>query len=61
MTSTEVIKILIKDGWFEVHRVGSHIKYNHPSKKGYVTVAHHKGKDIPKGTLNKIWKQAGLK
>jgi len=41
-------------------RKGSHLQLEHPVKKGKVTVPVHGG-DIPKGTLNAILKQAGLK
>lgn len=60
MTFKEVEKILKDDGWYLEGTRGSHFKYKHPSKKGSVTVPNHKG-DIPKGTLNSILKQAGLK
>lgn len=60
MTAKEVIKILKADGWAEVRSRGSHIQLKHPSKKGVVTVPMHSG-DIPRGTLNSILKQAGLK
>ena len=62
MTVREVLKILHKDGWREVEArtKGSHIQLKHPSKNGKVTVSNHKG-DIARGTLNSIYKQAGLK
>ena len=61
MSSMELIKLLKKDGWYEhTHKGTSHIQFKHPVKKGKVTVPHPK-KDIPKGTLNAILKQAGLK
>ncbi|WP_147539393.1 type II toxin-antitoxin system HicA family toxin [Anaerotruncus rubiinfantis] len=60
MTVKEVLKQLNADGWRTVDIKGSHIQLKHPSKPGRVTVANHKG-DIPPGTLNSIWKQAGLK
>ncbi len=62
MTVREALKILHKDGWQEVETrtKGSHIQLRHPTKPGKVTVASHSG-DIPKGTLNSIMKQAGLK
>jgi len=58
--SKEVIKLLKKDGWFEVTQKGSHLQLKHPSKAGKVTVPVHSG-DIPIGTLDSILKQAGLK
>ena len=60
MDSKDIIKILKKDGWYKVGTVGSHNHFKHPTKKGKVTVPHPR-KDIPIGTLKKIWKQAGLK
>ena len=60
MTVREVLKILKKEGWMEKETIGSHIQLIHPTKSGKVTLPNHKG-DIPIGTLNSIWKQAGLK
>jgi predicted RNA binding protein YcfA (HicA-like mRNA interferase family) len=54
------MKILKKDGWFEIETNGSHVQMKHPTKEGKVTVVKHSG-DLPKGTLNSILKQAGLK
>ncbi len=60
MTAKEIIKQLKADGWVEVDTRGSHIQYRHPTKPGKVTVPFHSG-DLPRGTLNSILKQAGLK
>ena len=60
MLSSDVISALRKDGWYEVARKGSHVKFKHPDKPGRVTVPHPK-RDIPIGTLKSIEKQAGLK
>jgi len=60
MKAKEVVKLLKNDGWFESSQKGSHLQLEHPFKKGKVTVPVHSG-DIPKGTLNSIMKQAGLK
>ena len=59
-SSREVIKMLEEDGWYEVHTVGSHHQFKHPSKKGRVTVK-DPCKDIPRPTLAKIEQQSGLK
>jgi len=48
------------DGWIEKTQKGSHLQMVHPVKPGKVTVPVHSG-DIPRGTLNSIFKQAGLK
>jgi predicted RNA binding protein YcfA (HicA-like mRNA interferase family) len=55
-----VIKVLQKDGWYEVAQVGSHKQFKHPTKPGRVTVP-HPDRDIPIGTLKSIEKQAGIK
>ena len=60
MTAKEIIKILKKDGWYEVKQTGSHKQFLHPIKKGKTTVPMHNG-DIAPGTLRSILKQAGLK
>lgn len=60
MNSREVIAKLKADGWQMVAAKGSHHQFKHPTKPGRVTVPHPK-RDLPKGTLNSIWKQAGLK
>lgn len=60
MKVKELLKILKKDGWIEKEQKGSHLQLVHPGKKGKVTLPIHGG-DIPKGTLNAIMKQAGIK
>ncbi|MEW6265366.1 MAG: type II toxin-antitoxin system HicA family toxin [Thermodesulfobacteriota bacterium] len=60
MDSRTVIRILKQEGWYEVHRVGSHVQFKHPSRKGRVTVPHPR-KDIPAGTLRSMERQSGLK
>jgi predicted RNA binding protein YcfA (HicA-like mRNA interferase family) len=60
MNSKEIIKKLTDDGWYQVKITGSHHHFKHPIKKGKVTIPHPK-KDIPKGTLISIEKQAQLK
>jgi predicted RNA binding protein YcfA (HicA-like mRNA interferase family) len=40
---------------------GSHRQYKHPEKKGRVTIAGHPGDDLALGTLNSVFKQAGIK
>ncbi|WP_273235331.1 type II toxin-antitoxin system HicA family toxin [Ileibacterium valens] len=60
MNFREIEKIIKKDGWFLVSVNGSHYHYMHQTKKGKVTIPHHKG-DLPLKTANSILKQAGLK
>jgi predicted RNA binding protein YcfA (HicA-like mRNA interferase family) len=60
MHSRDVIKLLKKEGWYEVNQVGSHKQFKHPVRRGRVTVV-HPDRDIPIGTLKSIEKQAGIK
>jgi predicted RNA binding protein YcfA (HicA-like mRNA interferase family) len=55
------IKMIEDDGWYLVRTRGSHRHFKHLTKPGLVTIAGHPGVDIPKGTLNSILKQSGLK
>jgi hypothetical protein len=60
MSSSDIIRLLIDDGWLLDSTKDSHHHFKHPEKKGKVTVPHPK-KDLPLGTVNAILKQAGLK
>ncbi|RKU26945.1 hypothetical protein C6497_12945 [Candidatus Poribacteria bacterium] len=57
----DIIKVIEDDGWVFDRHTGSHRQYKHAIKPGLVTVAGHYGHDVPRGTLNSILKQAGLK
>ena len=59
-TPKEIIKLIEKDGWYLVGVEGSHHQFKHPVKKGKVTIPVH-SKDLKKGLVNSILKQAGLK
>lgn len=61
MTAKEVIKRIEADGWEWTSTKGSHRHFTHPNKPGKVTVPFHAGKEIGKGLLSSILKQAGLK
>jgi predicted RNA binding protein YcfA (HicA-like mRNA interferase family) len=60
MDSAAVIRKLEADGWALVRIKGSHHHYRHPTKPGIVTVVHPL-KDVPKGTLGSIQRQARIK
>lgn len=59
MKSSDVIRLLERDGWEHVATTGSHHHFKHPTKPGKVTVP-HPSRDIPVGTLWSIWRQADL-
>ncbi len=57
MKDKDLLKLLLKNGWKEININGSH----HKVKKGNqsITIPVH-GKDMDKGLLQAILKQAGL-
>jgi predicted RNA binding protein YcfA (HicA-like mRNA interferase family) len=57
----DVIRLIEADGWNLVATRGSHRQYKHPTKAGRVTIAGKPSDDLAPGTLNSIFKQAGLK
>jgi len=59
LTSADVIRILQKNGFTLDHSSGSHRIFYNPISKKRVIVPFHK-KDLPKGTLLAILKQAGI-
>ena len=61
MKVKDLLKMLEEDGWALSRTRGSHRQFKHPTKPGLVTVAGKPSVDVPKGTLNAILKQSGLK
>ncbi len=55
----EVIRALGKVGFVLVRQSGSHAVFRHPDGR-WATVPIHKGKDVARGTLRRILKDAGL-
>lgn len=60
MKSADLIKELEQSGWTLRRIVGSHHIFSHPTIPGHITVPHPK-KDLGKGLVHKIRKQAQLK
>ena len=61
MKVRDIVRMIEKDGWGMVRMKGSLRQFKHQFKVGRVTIAGHPNDDVPKGTLNNILKQAGLK
>jgi len=60
LKSSELIKLLEKNGW-QLERVkGSHHQFSHPGFSIVITVPHPK-KDLKTGTVHQIMKDAKLK
>jgi predicted RNA binding protein YcfA (HicA-like mRNA interferase family) len=60
MDTNTILKRLAEDGWKFNSQEGNHRHYEHPIKKGKVTVPIG-NKELGKKTANSILKQAGLK
>ncbi len=60
MTSKDMERLILADGWVFKSQVGSHRHYVHPTKTGKVTIPFH-SKELKRGTELSILKQAGLK
>ena len=57
----EFFRLLKKHGWFEVRKKGSHVIMRHPDKSDQLTVPYHAGKEVKKGLLAALLKQAKIK
>lgn len=60
MKSSELFKLLVKDGWFEVRQTGSHRIMQHPVKNAQLIVPFHGSKEVKKGLLSALLKQAEI-
>lgn len=60
VNSREVIAALTADGWYLERIKGSHHHFHHPTKPGVVTVPHPK-KDLKRGLVRSIERQAGIR
>jgi predicted RNA binding protein YcfA (HicA-like mRNA interferase family) len=59
ITPRKIIAVLKRNGFILDHATGSHYIFYHLQKQSIVTIPYH-NKDLPKGTLLAILKQAGL-
>jgi predicted RNA binding protein YcfA (HicA-like mRNA interferase family) len=60
MKSSELLRLLMKAGWYQESQVGSHIKLKHSERRGFIIFPNHGSKEVGKGLEKKIRKQAGL-
>ena len=61
MTAKEVIRLLEQKEWVEVRQTGSHKIFKNSSVRNNISVPIHSGKDIRKGTLKEILKEANIR
>lgn len=59
VSGPKVIKALASVGFIHVSTKGSHAKLLHPDGRAAI-VPLHEGRDIPRGTLGSILRQAGI-
>lgn len=57
----EAIRLVERDGWYQVKSKGGHRQFKHPEKPGRVTISGNLGDDLASGTFDSVLKQAGLK
>lgn len=60
MKTSEMLKVLEKDGWYLRKHGKKHDQYVHSTKEGLVVLPRHPGSELKKGTEQSILKQAGL-
>jgi len=60
MKCSELLRLLLKDGWVVISTRGSHLKMKHPRKAGIIIFPDHGAREMGKGMEKKIRKDAGL-
>ena len=60
LTARVIMRKLTRAGFLYIYTKGSHYYYQHPITKRLTSVPMHAGKNIGRGLLNKILKQAGV-
>ncbi len=61
MKCSELLRLLLKNGWVVISTKGSHLKLRHPQKPGIIIFPDHGANEMGKGMERKIRKDAGLK
>ena len=55
----EILRRLLRAGWYVGSQKGSHIKLKHPDRSDFIVFPNHPSDEIATGLLRKIIKQAG--
>lgn len=61
MNCSELLRILMRDGWFIISQSGSHLKLRHEDKTGTIIFPDHGSIEMGKGLEKKILKDAAIK
>ena len=60
MKCNQVLKLLTKAGWFIHSQKGSHMKLHHPIHENTIIFPNHGSKELGKGLMIKLLKEAKL-
>jgi mRNA interferase HicA len=60
MKYNELFRILRMEGWVKSRQSGSHVILTHPGKNNHLVVPLHGRKEVKKGLLRMILKEAGI-
>ena len=61
MKSSELLRILKKNGWFIIRQSGSHLMMEHSEKNGIISFPFHASSEVKKGLLHAILKKTHIK
>jgi predicted RNA binding protein YcfA (HicA-like mRNA interferase family) len=61
MKAKQLVKLIEAAGWEFQKQEGSHMIFSHPDFRRPIPVPNHGSKDLGKGLVHKILKQAGLR
>ena len=61
MKYSELFRMLTNDGWIKIRQTGSHVIMKHDVKTNQLTVPNHNSKEVKKGLLAALLKQAEIK
>jgi predicted RNA binding protein YcfA (HicA-like mRNA interferase family) len=59
-SGTQVVQVFKKAGWSVARQRGSHIVMEKTGHKPTLSIPIHKGKDVKRGTLHALVKDAGM-
>jgi predicted RNA binding protein YcfA (HicA-like mRNA interferase family) len=58
---SEVLRGLMRHGWYIERQNGSHVILKHPARTDFIVFPDHGSAELGTGLMRKIMKQAGLK
>jgi predicted RNA binding protein YcfA (HicA-like mRNA interferase family) len=61
MKYRELVELLEQHDWLEVRKGGNHMVYGHPDRQNRLVIPYHSRREVKKGLLHAILKEAGLK